>query len=336
MRYEDKVKWLSGALLVLLLAWGLGEFFSPERVAARAETGALLAGKANAAADIAITVGASSLHLAKQGGQWQLMDGGDALPVQASRVDAFLSALAKAGHRRPMATAKDAWNNLGLDDAHAKSLKIADARGKVLLDLKAGNRGPTGAGLYVRFAASDASWLVDSDISSWLTADRGSWLDLRIWKTATGSDSVQSAVASANVDFAAQAAATPGGSAPKRLAPKHTAFSFERAADGWKSGNQVPDTVAVESMLRAALNLEAVDLASHAPVGAFDKINATLSLSLGTGKTRVIEVGGPAGDGRWWVRTSDNGQASALIYQVSSWSLGSIFKDAASFMKKAP
>ena len=334
MRYEDKVKWLSGALVVLLLAWGLGEFFSPERIAARAETGALLAGKADQAADIELTVGTSSLHLAKKAGTWALLDGSDTLPVQASRIDAFLSALAKAGHRRPIASAKEAWTNLGLDEAQAKSLKISDARGKVLLDLKAGNRGPTGSGLYVRFAASDASWLVDSDISSWLVTDRGSWLDLRIWKNAVGSDSVQSALASADVDFGAQAAAS--AAAPKRVPAKHIAWSFERAADGWKSGSQVPDTVAVESMLRAALNLEAVDLASRAPAGAFDKLAATLTLSLGTGKTRVIEVGGQAGDGRWWVRTDDNGQASALVYQVSSWSLGSIFKDAASFMKKAP
>ncbi len=336
MRYEDKVKWLSGALVVLLLVWGLGEFFSPERVAARTETGTLLANKADAAADIMVSVGTSSLHLQKNGGLWQVMDGGDALPAQASRVDAFLSALAKSGHRRPVAKAADAWKNLGLDEAQAKSLKIADAKGRVLLDLKAGNRGPTGSGLYVRFASSNDSWLIDADISSWLVADRGSWLDLRVWRDQLGSDKVQSASATADVDFGAQAAA-PSGSAAAKKAPAHrVSWSFERVADGWKGGSPAPDAVTVESMLRAALNLEAVDLAAHAPAGAFDKIVATLTLSLGTGATRVVEVGAPASDGRYWVRTSDNGQASALSYQVSTWSLASIFKDAAAFGKKAP
>ncbi len=65
MKFEDKVKWLSGTLIALLLLWGLGEFFSPERVAARSETSTLLAGKATDAADISIAVGASAVHLVR-------------------------------------------------------------------------------------------------------------------------------------------------------------------------------------------------------------------------------------------------------------------------------
>ncbi|HUX36494.1 MAG TPA: DUF4340 domain-containing protein [Rectinemataceae bacterium] len=344
MRFEDKVKWLSGLLAVLLLTWGLGEFFSPERVASRAETASLLVAKPAEAADIVITGApakgvAPAIHLVRNDGTWQLMDGINALPIRSGRVEALLSSLAKAGRRRPVAQAKEAWQSLGLDEAQATTLKISDAKGRVLLDLVSGNRGPTGSDIYVRLAGSDASYLVNADISSWLVADRGSWLDLRIWKKDLASDAVQAVSVNATIDLSAPSpagGAARGGSAlpkPKALA-RPIAWKFERMADGWKGEQPPPDPVAVESMLRAALNLEGVDIAAQAPAGAFDKIGATITLTLGSGQNRVIEVGAPAGDGRWWVRASEGGQTLPLAYQLSSWALGSIVKDGASFVKK--
>lgn len=330
MRFEDKVKWLSGALVVLLLVWGLGEFFSPERVAARDQTSTLLAGKADQASDILITSGSATAHLSKQGGVWKLMDGSSALPVQSSRVDALLSALASSARRMPVAKSKDSWKSLGLDDQRTKSLKVSDAAGKALLDLKAGDRGPTGSGLYVRLAGSDTSYLVQSDISSWLVADHGSWLDLRIWKDRLTSDAVQSVAATSDLDFASQAAST---GAKAKTAVPHVSWKFDRTKDGWEGAKGLEE-VTIESMIRAALNLEAVDLAAQAPAGAFDKIGAKMTLILGTGKTKVIEVGASAGDGRWWVRATDGGQLLPLSFQVSSWSLGALFKSEASFQKK--
>lgn len=334
MRFQDKVKWLSGALVVLLLVWGLGEFFSPERVAARSQTSSLLGTKPTEAADILLASGSSSVHLVKQGGGWSLMDGKDALPVQGSRVEALLSALAKAGRRRPVAQAKEAWKDLGLDEAEAKTLRVADARGKVLLDLRAGNRGATGAGIYLRFAGSDASYLAESDLSSWLAADRGSWLDLRLWKTSLGSEAVESIEASSLLDFAGQTNLA-AGQAPKTLA-RPVAWKFDRQGEGWKGGPKDADPLAVESVVRAALNLEAADLAVAPPPGAFDSLNARVSLVLGSAKTRLVEVGASAGPGRWWARASEGGVLSPYAFQLSSWSLSGIFRDPSSFAKKNP
>ena len=342
MRFEDKVKWLTGLLAALLVAWGLGVFFSPERVASRAETSSLLVAKPAEAADIVISSAsagapASIVHLVKNDGVWQLMDGINALPIRSGRVDALLSALAKAGRRRPVAQAKEAWQSLGLDETQATTLKISDAKGRVLLDLASGNRGPTGSDIYIRLAGSNASYLVNAEIASWLVADRASWLDLRIWKKDLASDAVQAVSVKATADLSAPAVGSSQGktaqSRPKMLS-KPIAWKFERTADGWKGENETPDSVAVESMLRAALNLEGVDLAAQAPAGAFDTIGATITLTLGNGQDRVIEVGAPAGDGRFWVRASEAGSAIPLAYQVSSWSLGSIVKDKASFAKK--
>ncbi len=114
MRFEDKVKYLSIALVVLLAAWGLGEFFAPERSAARSETGSYLVGKSSDAARVELSTKASQVVLVKEGGVWVLKDGSDSLPVLSSRVDSLLSALAKAGRKRPVAGGKEAWKNLGL------------------------------------------------------------------------------------------------------------------------------------------------------------------------------------------------------------------------------
>jgi len=325
MRFESKVKYLSIALVMLLLAWAAGEFFAPERVATRSEMVSLLSAKPAEVASVDLSAAGKELHLARTGGQWTLVDGADRLPVQSSRVDALVAALAKAGRKRPIATGKEAWKNLGLDEAMAKEVKLSDAVGKPLLDLHAGNYGSTGSELYVRLGSSDASYTVDGSIASWLGADRGSWLDRRLFQSAADANSVQA------FSIAADLVLDP---AAKPVKPLKASWRFERTGEGWKGSARTLDAVSIESALRGLLNLEAADLLARAPGDAFAHVGATVKVELGSGKERMVEVGSGAGNGRFWIRASEGGQASPLGFQVSSYSLGAFLKDEDGFVKK--
>jgi len=327
MRFETKVRALVAVLAVLLLAWGLGEFFAPERVSRRSETVTLLSGKTAEVARIDIAAGGSALRLEKSGGQWALADGADRLPVLTSRVDALLSSLAKAGRKRPVASKKEAWAGLGLDEGKVRSLTLSDAAGKPLLELHAGNYGTTGSELYARFGQGEASFTIDSTVSSWLSPDRSAWLDKRLWRTAVEAVAVQAVAVRADISLVAE-----GKDAAKP--PLRAAWRFERSGQDWKGGQRLPDSVSVESMLRALLNLEAVDLAARAPADAFAKVAATVTLELGSGKSRLLEVGQPAGSGRFWARASEDGKLLPLVFQLSSYSLGTFLKDESAFVKK--
>ncbi|MEI6876902.1 MAG: DUF4340 domain-containing protein, partial [Spirochaetota bacterium] len=254
MRFEDKVKYLSAVLVVLLLAWGLGEFFAPERSAARTETGSFLIGKGSDAARIELSAKSGQLTLVKEGSVWVLKDGQDSLPVLSSRVDSLLAALAKAGRKRPVAGGKEAWANLGLEDANSKALKVSDASGRVLADLRLGNGGPTGSEVYARFGGSDASYTIEGSLGSFLNPDRASWLDRRLFHSSADANAVQSFAIKA--DLALDAAK-----------PLRFSWKFERAGQDWKGASRALDGVAIESALRAALNLEAVDLSAKSVAG---------------------------------------------------------------------
>jgi hypothetical protein len=237
----------------------------------------------------------------------------------------MLTALSAAGKRRPVAGNKDSWKSLGLDDAQAKVLKLTDGTGKLLLELRVGSHGPSGSEVYARFGTAEASFMIDAAVASYLGTDRASWLDRRLFGNAPEAAAYQAFAVRADIIL---------NPADKAAKPLNIAWRFERSGQLWKGGARELDPVTIESVLRAAGNLEATDLAAAAPAEAFAKVSATITLDLGSGKTRIIEIGAPAADGRFWARATEAGQPRPFGYQVSRYSLESILKSEESFAKK--
>ena len=158
MRYEKKVIVLSSVLAALLLIWGAGLLFSPERVAARSESAHLLAGKSAEVAAVSLKVpGGAALDFQKSGADWLLVDGGAKLPAQAKRLASFADDIAAIARLRVVARSKDSWSGFQLDEAQAKHAILKDASGKTLADLYFGGYGPTGSETYIRKAGPPTS-----------------------------------------------------------------------------------------------------------------------------------------------------------------------------------
>lgn len=309
MRYERKVAILSGTLALLLAIWGAGEFFAPERRAARAESRKLISSASAEAASIDIGL-APKLSLVKESGSWFLVDGTAKLPAQSSRVTSFLDAIAAVKRLRPVGKTKEAWKGLELEEGKAKPVLVRDAKGRAIADFAVGGYGPTGSDIFLRLAGSEASYAVDPEIASYASSDRRSWLDLRVLPGPVPETDIEAVAIRASIAL--------DGAGKPALAVD---YSLKRDKEGW-SGIADADPVAISSLIRAVLNLEGEDIVVSPPASAFSPVSARIELSLGNGGSKVIEVGAQAGEGRFYLRLAGNPQ----VYAVSAYGLRNVLK----------
>jgi hypothetical protein len=318
MRYEKKVLILSSVLAALLLIWAAGLVFSPERVAARSESAKLISGKTADAASISIVgEGGATIELIKSGAAWELVDGQVKLPVQASRVSGFLDSVVKVTRLRPVAKSKDSWTSYQLDEAQAKKATIKDGAGKTLAEFWVGGYGPTGNEVYLRRSGSDASYTAEGDFASYLGYGRSSWLDLRVFPDLKEADVQSLSLKSGIVLEKGKSAIT-------------LDYSLRRDGKGWKAGAATIDAEGAEALLRSIVATQGEDYVSAPPADGFAKIQARIALELGSGASKVLEVGAASGDSRFLARLA----GSPFVFQLSSYSLSSALKSQASLAVK--
>lgn len=320
MRYEKKVTWLVGALAALLIIWAAGLVFSPERVAARSESAHLIAGKSADVASVSLSGGslAAPIQLIKSGAAWTMTDSSTQLPAQSSRVTAFVNALASVTRLRQVARSKDSWAGFQLDDAKAKRATLKDAAGKVLADIYVGSYGPTGGEVYLRRTGSDNSYTVDGSIASYFNYGRPSWLDLAVLGGIKETE-VQSFSVKAGIEL--------DGKGKPALALD---YGVSRDGKSWKSGAAQLDADSVDSYLRAILGLQGEDYVAAPPAEAFARIDAKLTLELGSGVSKVLQIGASAGNDRFYGRIGDQG----LAFTISNYSLKAALKSLADLSAK--
>jgi hypothetical protein len=311
MRYEKKIIILSAVLAALLIIWTAGIVFSPDRMAARAESTHLLAGKVSDVSAISLSApGASPIELAKSGSTWSLIDGGARLPVQAQRVSSFIDELASMTRLRVVARSKSSWSGFQLEDAQAKRALLKDASGRTLADIYVGGYGPTGGEVYLRRGGADSAYSGNSGLAPYLDYGRSSWLDLRVLGGLKEGD-VQSFAVKSSI-------ALDGPGKPSLVLD----YSLRREGKGWKAGAAQIDAEAAGALLRSIIALQGEDYIASPPPQAFAKVAASLALELGSGSSKLLEVGSSAGDNRFYARLG----GESLVFTLSSYSLKGTLK----------
>jgi Domain of unknown function (DUF4340) len=319
MRYEKKVMLLAGLLAVLLLTWGAGAFFSPERMAARSESARLISGKAADVASISLkAAGGAMIELAKSGSSWVLVDGQARFPVQAGRVSSFIDEIAGISRLKPVAHSKESWAGFQLDDAQAKRATLRDASGKVLADLFVGGYGPTGSEVYLRRSPSDTSYTAETGIVSYVGYGRSTWLDLKVLGDVKESEVQSFSVKCPSLSFLD--AGKPAGEKGKAAAGLD--YSLRRDGQGWKAGAAQIDADGASALLRSILGLQGEDYVASPPADAFAKPGARIELELGSGRALVMVVGSSAGPDRFYARI----EGKPLVFLASSFNLRNCLK----------
>lgn len=315
MTYRNKVLALSSVLAALLLALLAGELFSPDRRLARAEAGRLLSGEPGDVASLELATPEGLVRLERREGAWLLSEEGGSLPASGSRVESFLGELASVHRLELRASGRASWPELGLEEGKGSRVAAKDGGGKPLADFVTGSYGPTGKELFVRLGEAERSYSARaSSLGSYLAAGRRGWLDLRVFSAPLRPEEVQTIAMKADI-------ALDGQDAPSR----RFEWRATRSEGGWKSGSEALDLLSLESLLRGLVNLEAEDARASAPAGAFDRIALRAELILGTGASRVYEVGAEAGEARFFLRQKDG----SIAYEVSAYALKNLAKSLA-------
>jgi hypothetical protein len=147
---------------------------------------------------------------------------------------------------------------------------------------------------------------------------RSTWLDLRVMGVLK-EDEVQS--------FAIKSAIALDG---KGKAALSLDYSLRRDGKGWKAGAAQIDADAAASLLRSIVTLQGEDYVAAPPADAFARIDARIALELGSGKSKVLEVGAAAGDNRFYARIT----GESLVFTVSSFSLRGALRSLADLAPK--
>jgi len=106
-------------------------------------------------------------------------------------------------------------------------------------------------------------------------------------------------------------------------------YAISRDQKGW-TGLPAIDAVAADSLARSILALEGQDIVTAPPSYAFTPVAARVEIALGSGGSRVIEIGASAGEGRFYLRLA----GSNLVFQAGSYALKNILKTPAELEKK--
>lgn len=303
--FDTKVRIIAAVDAALLLLVVLGLALSPARSGARSKRADLLKG-VDAVAAIRLG-GGEALELVRDGVAWGLVDGGERLPVDASRVDAFLKAVDAVDSLEPVARDRSAWKGLGLEGDEARSVSLLDAEGKVLSSFTLGSYAQVGGQAYLAVGEGSAAYRAPGGMASYVRGSRSSWLDLRAFPQAPKVEEIQEFVVKGSV-------ADADGKA------RAYDYTLRRSAQSWESSDgRRLDAAKVESAVRALSALRGTD---YAAPGAPEPRALVAELRLGNGRSLSLSLGERGPDGRFAAASSQRGRQLYL----SAWSIGEAVK----------
>jgi hypothetical protein len=104
-------------------------------------------------------------------------------------------------------------------------------------------------------------------------------------------------------------------------------FSLYRSGTGWimRGVNVSVEPLRVDAWLRSVIETHGEDFVLDGPASVIGSI----SLRLGDGTMRVLEVGSNGEHGNWLAMVS----GSPFVYVLSDWSFNRIFRDSSHFIR---
>jgi hypothetical protein len=109
--------------------------------------------------------------------------------------------------------------------------------------------------------------------------------------------------------------------------PDGEAFSLRRSGTGWimLGENVFAEPLRVEAWLRAVIEAQGDDFVFDAP----ENIQGSITLRLGDGSTRTLEIGTVGEHGAWHLTVP----GSPYVYSLSDWSFNRIFREKEHFLR---
>jgi hypothetical protein len=302
--YKTKVTFLSTLAGVLALSYSLILFF--DRDVRRSDVFAWLDQNSSLMATrIEITGPGGGIALSRIGGIW-IFDAGNAeLPVRQIMVDDLFALLSRRAVYPVRATSLDAAERLGLTEDVAHRIRIWSGRGHPMLDLFVGDEDILGREVYLKAAGENQIHSGEGDFVFFTNLSPAAWFNLNFFHPF-------------NVDVIQQA---------DIIQPGGDAFTLLRSGGGWiiLGEDTALEPLRVEAWLRSVVEAQGEDFVFDAPLS----VEGSITLRLGDGTMRFLEVGAADEHGNWLAMVS----GSSLVYFLPGRNFDRIFMERDHFFR---
>lgn len=308
--YIQRFRLLVGVDAVLVLLILVAVFTSPGAGSDRASRRDLLERAGDVATisiDGAAPDGSSTIKLRRNGASWEFVDGSRTLPVDATRVDAFLKEVDGVTNLYKVAADKTSWKQLGLDGPEARTVRLENAGGVVLASFVTGSYTKTGGSVYLAIPGSDDAYTADAGMVSYVRGKRPSWLDLAAWTNKPDVQDVQTVRLEGTVTDADGVAT-------------EITYTVQRSGNVWKAGDLELDSARVESMIRSLLAVKGDEYAPAGEAAGAQVMSAELLLGNGRSLSLSVEAKNEAGK-----HPATSSQRQYRMY-LPAWTLTEAFK----------
>ena len=303
MTYKVKAAFLSALVAVLAVIYILILVF--DRDYRRSDVFAWLDPNFIVMADrIEITGDEGKITLNRRNNIWVFEAGNMELPVRQSRVEDLFTLLSARAAYPLRATSREAMESLFLTEETAYRITVRGGAGLPLLDLLVGGGDVLGREVFLRLAGQNRIHSGEGDFTFFTNMKPAAWYDLGLFQPFS-------------IDLVQQAdISLPGGDS----------YTLRRSGAGWiiAGENALAEPLRVEAWLRAFIEALGDDFVFEAP----EIIEGNITLRLGDGTTRSLEVGAGENESRL-VRVS----GSSLVYSISEWVYNRIFLERSHFIR---
>jgi hypothetical protein len=309
MTYKNKIVTLSSVIAALAVVYILTIIFDPQRAGARSDSYSWLEpGQNNGISGISIAKEGETVNLSRNGGKWFVTRNGKDYPARQTRIEDFLTILAKRAPYLVRSSSASSHERLSLTPDKATQVTVSAGAGPPLLTLLIGQRDITGQNIYLRKQGQNEVRSGEDRFSVYTDSALSSWYNLRLFP-----ENEEGRLDAKDI---------------QRLIvypPQEESRIFTRSGREWTFNFDIknPDFNKVETYLQDILGVSGDDFTDN--ISPSDPVfNASrIVMELGSGLTKTLRLSPPDDNGKCYAAVS----GSDFVYSIPGWAVNKLFVD---------
>jgi hypothetical protein len=310
MKFKTKVTVLSALAAGLCLSLVSGALYSYRGHESRSVRPLSAFLKTGTIRGLAFSSGGGTVTLSAQdpasttGRSWSVAIDGQNYPAARNKAERFLELVDGASVSPAVSEDREKWPLFALGDAAEKRIVFSGSTGRT--EILLGKEEEAGRGQYIRFAGSEAVYLVSQSLSYYAERDSAYWSELRVFPAALNPQDIIAMKAEGSVE-------TPSGTAALSWS-----LYKDRKPQGilWLSEGEPERKLDQGKTDSLAASLSQINAKSFSPP-AREEAGALITLTAAD-RTRYELYIGPAVSGGNYCRARVNGEAQAHAYILDS------------------
>lgn len=251
------------------------------------------------------TVTLTARQPAQAGGRWSVLIDGQDYPAAQNKAERFLELAGEASVSPPLTGNREKWPLFALEDAAEKRVIFSSSAGRT--EILLGKEEEAGRGQYIRFAGSDAVYLMSQSLSYYAERDTAYWSDLRIFPAALNTQDIVAMKAEGRIE-------TPSGTAAVSWS-----LYKDRKPEGilWLAEGEPERKLDQGKADSLAASLSQINAKSFAAAPEGEAAGVLITLTAADRTRYELHIGRPVSGG-YYCRARVNGEALPRAYILDS------------------